>query len=98
MRSSILTVFLETVHRYCRFHIFQNVQEKLGPFVAKHEDLRLEFNDIIDYSLTPVEFEEKWAQMLERHNVADNTHLLDLYDLVEFFVLAYFHQHFFPLL
>jgi hypothetical protein len=39
----------------------QKVQEKLGPFIAKGDDLRKDFNEIIDYSLTVEEFETKWA-------------------------------------
>jgi hypothetical protein len=28
----------------------QKVQKKLGPFIAKREDLRKDFNEVIDYS------------------------------------------------
>ena len=98
MRSAILTIFLDIIHRFCRWHIMQKAQEKLGPFVAKREDLRLEFNDVIDYSLTVEEFEQRWAEMLQKHDVADNAHLQDLYDLREFFVPVYFRTRFFPFL
>ena len=58
MRTTILLVFLDIIHRNCRWHIMQKkVQEKLGPLAAKHEQLRRDFNEIIDYSLTPAEFE-----------------------------------------
>ena len=36
--------------------------------------------------------------MIERHEVADNTHMIDLYDLRTFFVPAYFMDSFFPFL
>ncbi|KAK1573031.1 hypothetical protein QYE76_017573 [Lolium multiflorum] len=85
-------------NQFCRWHIMQKVQEKLGTFVAQREDLRLEFNDVIDYSMTPEEFEQRWANMVETHGVADNTHFLDLYDLREYFVPAYFRHRFFPFL
>lgn len=52
MHSAILTVFLYTIHRNCRWHIMQKVQERLGPFIAKREDLRRDFNEVIDYSLS----------------------------------------------
>jgi hypothetical protein len=61
MRSVILTLLPHTCHRNCRWHIMQKVQEKLGPFIAKGDDLRKDFNEIIDYSLTVEEFETKWA-------------------------------------
>ncbi|KAM0828982.1 hypothetical protein ACQ4PT_067178 [Festuca glaucescens] len=98
IRITILMVFIGIIHRFCRWHIMQKVQEKLGTFVAKREDLRLEFKDVIDYSMTPEEFEQRWENMVERHAVADNTHFLDLYDLREYFVPAYFRHRFFPFL
>ncbi|KAM0907816.1 hypothetical protein ACQ4PT_015881 [Festuca glaucescens] len=67
IRSSILIVFVDIIHSFCRWHIMQKVQEKLGSFVAKREDLRLEFNDVIDYSMTAEEFEQRWADMVERY-------------------------------
>ena len=76
----------------------QKVQEKLGPFIAKREQLRLEFNDVIDHSLIVDEFETRWAEMVLKHDVADNAHFLDIYDLKEFFVPAYFKDRFFPFL
>ncbi|KAK1678193.1 hypothetical protein QYE76_039041 [Lolium multiflorum] len=98
IRTAILIVFIGIIHRFCRWHIMQKVQEKLVTFVARREDLRLEFNDVIDYSMTPEEFEQRWANMVETHGVADNTHFLDLYDLREYFVPAYFRHRFFPFL
>ena len=95
MRTAILIVFLHVVHRNCRWHIMQKVQEKLGPFIAKHEQLRLEFNDVIDHSLTVEEFERRWAEMVLKHDVANNAHFLDL---KEYFVPAYFKDMFFPFL
>ena len=72
----------------------QKVQEKLGSFISKHEQLRLEFNEIIDHSLTIEEFEQAWAEMVQKHGVAGNKHFLDLYDLREYFVPAYFMHRF----
>ena len=76
----------------------QKVQEKLGTYISKHEQLWLEFNEIIDHSLTVEEFEQAWAAMVQNHGVADNKHFLDLYDLRAFFVPAYFMHRFFPFL
>jgi hypothetical protein len=58
--------------------------------------LRLEFNDVIDYSLTVEEFEQRWAHMIATHRLADNAQFLDLYDTREFLVPAYFWHRFFP--
>ncbi|KAK1573101.1 hypothetical protein QYE76_008312 [Lolium multiflorum] len=90
MKSAILSVFPDCCHRNCRWHIMQNAQGVLGNDMAKNEPLRLEFNATIDYSMTVEEFETRWAEMVLKHNVADNTHLQDLYDMRASFVPAYF--------
>ncbi|XP_051190098.2 protein FAR1-RELATED SEQUENCE 5-like [Lolium perenne] len=81
-----------------RWHIMQNAQAVLGNFLSKHEELRQELNAIIDYSMSVDEFETRWADMLRKHSVADNTHLADLYHLRATFVPAYFKDRFFPFL
>ncbi|XP_051201492.1 protein FAR1-RELATED SEQUENCE 5-like [Lolium perenne] len=98
MRSAILSVFPDCCHRNCRWHIMQNAQGVLGNDMAKNEPLRLEFNATIDYSMTVEEFETRWAEMILKHNVADNTHLQDIYDMRASFVPAYFKDRFFPFL
>ncbi|XP_051221820.1 protein FAR1-RELATED SEQUENCE 5-like [Lolium perenne] len=98
MRTAIEMVFPDTIHRNCRWHIMQKVQEKIGPMEAKREDLRRDFNDVIDYSVTEEEFETRWAEMIQKHDVVDNDHFKDIYDLRKCFVPAYFMKRFFPFL
>ncbi|KAK1631537.1 hypothetical protein QYE76_005852 [Lolium multiflorum] len=98
MRNAISAIFPDACHRNCRWHIMQNAQPVLGNDMAKNEPLRLEFNATIDYSMTVSEFETRWAEMVLKYNVADNTHLQDLYDIRASFVPAYFKDRFFPFL
>ena len=98
MRSAILVAFPDACHRNCRWHIMQNAQSVLGNFMSKHEELRRDLNETIDHSMTVDEFETRWAAMILKHNVGDNTHLQDLYDPRTTFVPAYFRDRFFPFL
>ncbi|CAM0883369.1 unnamed protein product [Alopecurus aequalis] len=98
MRTAIGIVFTLAIHRNCRWHIMQKVQEKAGPFIAKHEQLRLDFNEVIDFGLSREEFEMNWAEMVLKHGIADNTVFQDVYDLREVFVPCYFKDRFFPFL
>jgi hypothetical protein len=97
-RNAIQACFLGACHRNCRWHVMQNAQSVLGNFMVKHEDLRLELNEIIDYSMSVAEFETRWADMIVKHDVADNTDLTDLYNIRATFVPAYFMDRFFPFL
>ncbi|KAM0851065.1 hypothetical protein ACQ4PT_052676 [Festuca glaucescens] len=98
MRTAILKCFPDCTHRNCRWHIMQNAQAVLGNFLSKHEDLRQELNEVIDYIMSIEEFEMRWAEMILKHNVSDNTHMSDLYHLRATFVPAYFKERFFPFL
>nr|XP_051205120.1 protein FAR1-RELATED SEQUENCE 5-like [Lolium perenne] len=98
MRCAILSSLPLCCHRNCRWHIMQNAQAVLGNFLSKHEELRQELNAIIDYSMSIEEFESRWAEMIFKHDVADNTHLSDLYNIRATFVPAYFKDRFFPFL
>jgi hypothetical protein len=98
MRSTILTLLVNTIHRNCRWHIMQKMQEKLGPFIAKKDDLWKDFNEVIDYSLSIEEFETTWAQMLVKHDIVENEGFQDVYDLREHFVPVYFQHRFFSFL
>jgi hypothetical protein len=98
MRCAILSSLPLCCHRNCRWHIMQNAQAVLGNFLSKHEELRQELNAIIDYNMSIEEFESRWAEMIVQHDVADNTHLSDLYNIRATFVPAYFKDRFFPFL
>ncbi|KQK13529.2 hypothetical protein BRADI_1g10750v3, partial [Brachypodium distachyon] len=98
MRASIAKVFPNTVHRNCRWHIMKKAQEKLGSFLGRRPELVAQFNEVVDYSLTPEEFEQSWAQMIAVHDVASNKHIAWLYNIRATWVPCYFKDCFFPFL
>lgn len=98
MRSGIDKVFPNARHRNCRWHIVGKATEELGPFLAKNEALRLEFNDIVNSSLTPEEFELRWNNMVQRYGVQNHTKFAALYDKRSYWVPAYFMHSFYPFL
>jgi hypothetical protein len=64
MRSAIENMFLGTTHQSCRWHIIEKATEEIGPFIVEIEGLWDEFNDCLNYSLTPHEFEMRWTNMV----------------------------------
>ena len=97
-RASISTIFTATIHRNYRWHIMQNAQKHMGGFLARNPELTQELNYIIDFSLTPQEFEAKWAAMLEKYDVAGHKELAALYAIRKTWVPCYFQNCFFPFL
>ena len=98
MRSAINDVFPNTVHRNCRWHIVQKVTEKLGAFLSKREVLRKEFNDCVNESYSPQEFETRWEKMVTDHGVAEHEEFIHLYRNRTCWVPAYFVHNFYPFL
>ena len=56
------------------------------------------FNDCIDFSFTPEEFESKWAAFVLKWPVVAGTHFDKLYEYRTMFVPCYFKHRFFPFL
>ena len=52
MRSAIDEVFLNIIHRNCRWHIMKKAHEKLGKLMADDKPLNKAFKDCVDNSLT----------------------------------------------
>uniref|UniRef100_A0A8I6X7M0 SWIM-type domain-containing protein n=1 Tax=Hordeum vulgare subsp. vulgare TaxID=112509 RepID=A0A8I6X7M0_HORVV len=98
MRSAIQDVFPNTTHRNCRWHIMQNATEKLGAFLAKKPELQAEFNDCVNDSYAPEEFEARWIAMVRQHGVAEHPDFVYLYEKRRCWVPAYFMHKFYPFL
>ncbi|XP_074314776.1 protein FAR1-RELATED SEQUENCE 12-like [Silene latifolia] len=65
-------VFKHARRRYCMWHIMQKVTDKVGPVISKETDFVSRLNAIIwDAELEPLEFEEKWSQLVNEHNLED---------------------------
>ena len=73
-------------------------QKHMGGFLARNPELTQELNYIIDFSLTPQEFEAKWAAMLEKYDVVGHKELAALYAIRKTWVPCYFQNCFFPFL
>ncbi|XP_010236575.2 protein FAR1-RELATED SEQUENCE 5 [Brachypodium distachyon] len=98
MRAGIDEVFPNTRHRNCRWHIMKKATKKLGSYLAGRKELHAEFNDLVNSSMTPDEFEEKWNTMVQKHSLEEHEDLISLYHKRSCWVPAYFMQSFYPFL
>ncbi|KAJ1257382.1 hypothetical protein BS78_K070000 [Paspalum vaginatum] len=98
MAAAIRAVFVCARHRCCRWHIISKIEAKLGNFFKTKKGMENEYNDTVNYSLTPEEFEAKWVAMINRYIAHDNEILVNLYHIRHLWVPAYFMDRFFPFL
>ncbi|XP_074314777.1 protein FAR1-RELATED SEQUENCE 5-like [Silene latifolia] len=84
-------VFKHARRRYCMWHIMQKVTDKVGPLISKETDFVSRLNAIIwDAELEPLEFEEKWSQLVNEHNVEGNSWLSTMFRKRRKWIPAYF--------
>ncbi|KAM0844308.1 hypothetical protein ACQ4PT_057140 [Festuca glaucescens] len=97
MKVSIERMFPTSVHRNCRWHIMQKAQLKCGPVLGRNPGLAEDFNECIDFSFSPEEFEAKWALFMAKWpDAAAHSHFHALYQNKATWVPCYFKHWFFP--
>lgn len=60
MGNALLVVFPNTVHRLCRWHVWQSHKDGLRALFNLHDGLKEKLLTVINHPLTPVEFEKAW--------------------------------------
>ena len=98
MAQSIKKIFPTSVHRCCRWHIMKKAQEKLGALLGRNPGLSKDFNNCVDFSLTPEEFEAGWCELMMKYEAMTDSHFENLYKYRETWVPYYFKHQFFPFL
>lgn len=93
MKISIESMFPNTRHRFCMWHITSKFTERIG---ANRSDLqevvtrlsRLVWNEDIE----PHEFEENWRALIDDFSLEENTWLEQMFKLRTFWIPAYFRE------
>ncbi|KAG6656205.1 hypothetical protein CIPAW_04G006000 [Carya illinoinensis] len=86
MKNAIATVFPETRHRYCLWHIMRKLPEKLGSHAKFNYGLKTDLQSALYDSHTTTEFEESWGQLLAKYDLFGNNWLQSLYEERSFWV------------
>ncbi|GAB2283912.1 Anaphase-promoting complex subunit 10 [Dionaea muscipula] len=78
MQNAISQVFPNTRHRWCLWHIMKKLPEK---FKGKEYDpMKCRLKSAVYDSLSPEDFEENWANLINKYNLQDNDWLSGLYN------------------
>jgi hypothetical protein len=90
MRSAIASVFPDTVHRLCMWHIMEKVPEKVGPETRTDKLFWASLNACVWGSETGDEFETQWNALIIKYGLEGNAWLANRYDIRESWIPAYF--------
>ncbi|KAL3701764.1 hypothetical protein R1sor_019787 [Riccia sorocarpa] len=95
MKDAICTVMPRTKHAFCLWHITQKfsswfsfkLRDTFGDFMK-------DFHSIIQVE-TAQEFGELWFTVMDKYQLGDDKHILDLFQLKEFWCPVFLRRHFF---
>ncbi|XP_074315138.1 protein FAR1-RELATED SEQUENCE 5-like [Silene latifolia] len=91
IKLGLRAVFKHAKRRYCMWHIMQKLTDKVGPAISRETDFVSRLNAIVwDAELEPLEFEEKWCQLVNEHNLDGNSWLSTMFRKRRKWIPAYF--------
>uniref|UniRef100_A0A453Q9A8 Protein FAR1-RELATED SEQUENCE n=1 Tax=Aegilops tauschii subsp. strangulata TaxID=200361 RepID=A0A453Q9A8_AEGTS len=90
MEGAIRNVLPNTRHRWCKWHVMKCAKEHLEGVYSKKSLFKEEFHKLINEILCVSEFEDKWAKLLDKHDLIQNKYLSNLYSNREKWAKPYF--------
>ncbi|KAK9070388.1 hypothetical protein SSX86_010790 [Deinandra increscens subsp. villosa] len=91
MKEAVKTVFDNTTHRLCTWHITQKLPLKVCGDVLSNTNLRKEFHKLVwNMYIKPETFEERWKMLMERYKLQDHEWLGKMYAKRRKWVPSYF--------
>ncbi|KAK9164787.1 hypothetical protein Syun_005689 [Stephania yunnanensis] len=95
IRAAITQVFPDTRHRFCKWHIFKEGQEKLAHVFLDHPNFEAEFHKCVNLTESTDEFESCWLSLIDAYHLRDNEWLLSIYNARNQWVPVYLRSTFF---
>ncbi|XP_074314912.1 protein FAR1-RELATED SEQUENCE 5-like [Silene latifolia] len=91
IKLGVRSVFKQERHRYCMWHIMKKLTDKVESQICKETDFVERICGVVwDTDLEPIEFEEKWSQVINDFDLNDNTWLTYMYGKRHKWIPAYF--------
>lgn len=98
MEVAIKVVLPLTIHKCCVYNVKSKTEQKVGRTFQLNEGLFGEFQDVVDNSLTELEFETLWKKMIADFKVEHIEFFQTIWNSRKRWVHVYFKKNFFPFL
>ncbi|XP_047973774.1 protein FAR1-RELATED SEQUENCE 5 [Salvia hispanica] len=95
IRSAITQVFPNTRHRFCKWHMFKQCQEKLSHVLLQHPQFEAAFYKSVNMSESTDEFESCWHSLADKYDLRDHKWLQAIYEDRKQWVPVYLRDTFF---
>ncbi|XP_012855477.1 PREDICTED: protein FAR1-RELATED SEQUENCE 5-like [Erythranthe guttata] len=80
MMNAIETIFPNSHHRLCQWHIYQNAPSHFGS-LNNNSEFKKMFHKCMEYCETEEEFENIWSTMIDAFNLYEHSWLNNMYKL-----------------
>ncbi|KAK4587845.1 hypothetical protein RGQ29_019019 [Quercus rubra] len=95
IRAAVVQVFPETRHRFCKWNVLREAQEKLSDLYHARPNFEVEFQKCINVTEKIDEFESCLESLLQRYDLGDNEWLQSMYNARHQWVPVYLRDTFF---
>ncbi|KAF8013267.1 hypothetical protein BT93_I1195 [Corymbia citriodora subsp. variegata] len=95
LQAAVSQVLPGTRHRFCKWGIFRETQDKMADLYQSHPTFEFEFKRCINEAETIEEFEASWESLLQRYYITDKEWLQSIYSAREQWVPLYMRDTFF---
>ncbi|XP_022772525.1 protein FAR1-RELATED SEQUENCE 5-like isoform X2 [Durio zibethinus] len=95
IRAAVAQVFPGTRHRFCKWNVFREAQEKLSDVYHLHPSFEADFQRCINLTETVDEFESCWESLLLKYSLGENEWLQSMYNTRQHWVPVYLQDTFF---
>ncbi|XP_058111164.1 protein FAR1-RELATED SEQUENCE 5-like [Magnolia sinica] len=93
--AAIASVFPNTEHRLCMWHIVQKLPEKLGKVINENPSFNTDWRNCVYMCDQEAEFDALWSKMIVDYNLEENKWLQDLYTIRKMWIPAYVKKTFY---
>ncbi|XP_042483653.1 protein FAR1-RELATED SEQUENCE 5-like [Macadamia integrifolia] len=92
---AVASVFPNTVHRFCSWHVSKNVVQHLDPLWFQKPEFKSEWKQCVYHSWSDADFLTWWEAMMVKYNLKDHSWLNEKFSQRKFWVPCYFRGTFF---
>lgn len=79
IRLAVTEVFPATRHRFCKWHIFKECQEKLSRVLSENPSFEAELHKCVNLPESINEFESCWLSLVDRYDLGEHEWLQMIY-------------------
>ncbi|BAS91269.1 Os04g0641550 [Oryza sativa Japonica Group] len=95
MAAAIRTVFPNTIHRVCKWHVLKKAKEFMGNIYSKRHTFKKVFHKVLTQTLTEEEFVAAWHKLIRDYNLEKSVNLRHIWDIRRKWAFVYFSHRFF---